>query len=241
MKPKLNCYTVGDKETFWMAFDLIRAPYAFVPSYGGTVGYRNPTVNTTKGWTGEEICGGLFHTDEYLQPLWWNGGVLVNKHASRDQGYIDFQYYAMDIHGEGVRWIWETDTTPFCLMPSQPSKEIKELSTEHKRVTKEFVRMFDEMLVSEQGRRKKEELDEVEKELVERERLEKEAKKEKERLEKEKLARERLEREKAEKDKIEKEKLAQVKLEGEVKGDTKKGDVGGAPQPLVPPPPARLK
>ncbi|KAJ3412580.1 hypothetical protein HDV05_000560 [Chytridiales sp. JEL 0842] len=138
----------GDKESFWMSFDLLRSPYAFVPSYAGTIGYKNPYPNPSTGATGSEICGGLFHTDENMKPLWWNGGVLKNKHADRERNYIDFEMYAFDLTGE-VRWIWETAKTPFCLMPKNPEREVKVLEEEYRKITREYVRMFDELTVKE--------------------------------------------------------------------------------------------
>jgi hypothetical protein len=132
----------GDKETFWMGFELARSPYGFVPSYGGTVGYKNPNIDAKKEATGKEICGALYHTDENLEPLWWNGGVVKNKHTDQKSNYIDFEYVAFDLKGDNVHWIWETKTTPFCLMPSDPQNEIQELSSGHKELAKQMVGLY---------------------------------------------------------------------------------------------------
>ncbi|KAI8610011.1 mannosyltransferase putative-domain-containing protein [Chytriomyces sp. MP71] len=123
----------GDKETFWISWELVRVPYAFTPSFGGTVGYLND-----KG----HVCGGLFHTDERFKPLWWNGGVLANKHISKDAEFMKFEYAAFDTTGEKVEWEWETKTTPFCLGPQWPEKEVIALSTGEKERGARFVDLY---------------------------------------------------------------------------------------------------
>ncbi|KAJ3111495.1 hypothetical protein HK100_002664 [Physocladia obscura] len=123
----------GDKETYWISFDMARVPYMFTPSYGGTVGYKNE-----KG----KICGGLFHTDEFLEPLWWNGGVIANKHASKDNTFMEFEYAAFDTDGDKIEWDWETATTPFCLGPRYPKFEIIELSNKQKDMGAKFVNLY---------------------------------------------------------------------------------------------------
>jgi hypothetical protein len=88
-----------------MSWEMLRTPYTFTPSYGGTIGYRNPPP-------GAEVCGGLFHTDEFMQPLWWNGGVIKNKHSSQDaKTFMTYDWFAFDTVGEKVKWIWETNDT----------------------------------------------------------------------------------------------------------------------------------
>ncbi|KAI9329761.1 mannosyltransferase putative-domain-containing protein [Obelidium mucronatum] len=123
----------GDKETFWMTWDMIRVPYKFTPTFGGTVGYKNAKGN---------ICGGLFHTDEYQRPLWWNGGVLANKHHHQDSGFMTFEYAAFDTDGDKIEWEWETEKTPFCLGPKDKQKEIISLSSTEKSIGAQFVQLF---------------------------------------------------------------------------------------------------
>ncbi|KAJ3061743.1 hypothetical protein HDU98_002355 [Podochytrium sp. JEL0797] len=126
----------GDKETYWISWDLVRTPYRFTPSYGGTVGYKNE-----KG----HVCGGLFHTDENLQPLWWNGGVMANKHASKDSLFMKFEFAAYDTHAEDIEWEWETETTPFCLGPQNPAKEVLELNPKQKWIGARFVELYQDI------------------------------------------------------------------------------------------------
>ncbi|KAJ3399255.1 hypothetical protein HDU80_008119 [Chytriomyces hyalinus] len=125
----------GDKETYWIAFEMARVPYKFTPSYGGTVGYKNPDNG--------RVCGGLFHTDEYLKPLWWNGGVVANKHASQDAGFMKFEHAAFDLEGGSkIQWDWETPTTPFCLGPTNPAREVVALSNDEKEMGRKFVELY---------------------------------------------------------------------------------------------------
>ncbi|KAJ3385833.1 hypothetical protein HDU84_002015, partial [Entophlyctis sp. JEL0112] len=123
----------GDKESFWMAWDMIRVPYKFVPTFGGTVGYKNEKGN---------ICGGLFHTDEHQRPLWWNGGVLANKHYHKDSGFMHFEYAAFDTDGDNIEWEWETETSPFCLKPRYPEREIVALTDTERDYGARYVQLY---------------------------------------------------------------------------------------------------
>ena len=63
----------GDKETFWLGFEIADQDYAFNPYAPGAVG-KIPKKN------GQALCSvQLFHTDEHYQPAWINGGILENK------------------------------------------------------------------------------------------------------------------------------------------------------------------
>ncbi|KAI8608832.1 mannosyltransferase putative-domain-containing protein [Chytriomyces sp. MP71] len=126
----------GDKESFWMSWDIARVPFKFTPAFGGAVGYKNEKGN---------VCGGLFHTDEYLKPLWWNGGVIKNKHHDRDGNLMEFEYAAFDTVGKDIEWEWETPKSPFCLGPKHREFEIVELTAKEKSDGAEFVRIFKEM------------------------------------------------------------------------------------------------
>ncbi|KAJ3026544.1 UNVERIFIED_CONTAM: hypothetical protein HDU68_005467 [Siphonaria sp. JEL0065] len=126
----------GDKETFWMTWDMIRVPYKFTPTYGGTVGYKNEKGN---------VCGGLFHTDEYNHPLWWNGGVLKNKHHHKDSGFMSFEFAAFDTDADKIEWEWETEDTPFCLGPRNREKEIITLSPAEKSAGAQFVELYKDL------------------------------------------------------------------------------------------------
>ncbi|KAI9206494.1 mannosyltransferase putative-domain-containing protein [Polychytrium aggregatum] len=105
----------GDKETFWVAFEAMRVPYFLNKAAGGAVGYRNPENG--------HICGGLYHPDENMKPLWFNGGIVPNKHYDGDAP-MQLTHWATDTTWGNVIWDWETSTSPFCMMPVDPEKEI---------------------------------------------------------------------------------------------------------------------
>ncbi|KAJ3062999.1 hypothetical protein HDU98_001126 [Podochytrium sp. JEL0797] len=128
----------GDKETFWISWDMARVPYKFTPNFGGTVGYKNDK---------DHICGGLFHTDEYSRPLWWNGSVLANKHHNKDSNFMTFEYAAFDTDADKIEWEWETETTPFCLGPRYPEKEVIRLNVEQRQIGESFVQLYKDMTI----------------------------------------------------------------------------------------------
>jgi len=88
----------GDKESFWMASEALRVPYNWGLGAGGTVGYPNPN-------TIGSICGGLFHVDENWEPLWFNGGIQMNKRtdAGREKTY-NLTHYAIDRSFQHLEW-----------------------------------------------------------------------------------------------------------------------------------------
>ncbi|KAJ3247749.1 hypothetical protein HDU78_003241 [Chytriomyces hyalinus] len=125
----------GDKESYWMSWELVRVPYKFSTGYGGTIGYKNDD---------NAVCGGLYHTDEYLKPLWWNGGVVANKHVKKTEGLLQYEYAAYDLEGKDIRWDWETATTPFCLRPKFAGQKVvvSELTAAEVVVTKKLVQLY---------------------------------------------------------------------------------------------------
>lgn len=88
----------GDKESYWMASEALEVPYRWALGAGGTVGYPNP--NTTGS-----ICGGLFHVDENWEPLWFNGGIQMNKHTDVGRmNTFNLTHFAVDRTFKGVQW-----------------------------------------------------------------------------------------------------------------------------------------
>ncbi|KAI9197056.1 mannosyltransferase putative-domain-containing protein [Polychytrium aggregatum] len=127
----------GDKETFWMAFELMKQPYWMNAVAGGTVGF----VSETDG-----VCGGLFHVDEHQKPLWFNGGVVINKyHAEGDKTTLQLTDYAFDTTYEKVKWAWERKDRPFCLLPRYPNEQGK-LEGKYKEAADGIIRVWGELL-----------------------------------------------------------------------------------------------
>lgn len=63
----------GDKETFWIGFEMVNQDYAFNPKAPGAVGVADPKSKN-------EVCSiQLIHVDALSRPAWINGGLLKNK------------------------------------------------------------------------------------------------------------------------------------------------------------------
>ncbi|KAJ3356856.1 hypothetical protein HDU83_009668 [Entophlyctis luteolus] len=132
----------GDKETFWMAMELVRAPYAFSPTFAGALGYQSERVGMfgSAGHSGlhggTRICGSMFHVDEELDPFWWNGGVLLVKRASATLR-MRYEQYAVDSEWGSDAWDWESEARmqPFCFWPSHAGTEVRMLEQPLREVT----------------------------------------------------------------------------------------------------------
>ncbi|KAF9951250.1 hypothetical protein BGZ72_007204 [Mortierella alpina] len=83
----------GDKETFWVGYEMVQEPYAFVKSYGGVIGEmrddpREEEANEEEARHDKRqrpvidepaVCGAQLHLDHTGRPMWWNGGLMRNK------------------------------------------------------------------------------------------------------------------------------------------------------------------
>ena len=87
----------GDKESYWMASEALQVPYSWGPGAGGTVGFLNPDRNAS-------VCGGLYHVDENWDPLWFNGGVIMNKHSEKGQQVFNLTHWAVDKTYKNMIW-----------------------------------------------------------------------------------------------------------------------------------------
>ncbi|KAL7753568.1 hypothetical protein RI367_001343 [Sorochytrium milnesiophthora] len=88
----------GDKETFWMSYEMAGQEYTFMPGNGGVIGFRSKTLKEEKA-----VCGGLLHTDRDNKPLWFNGGLEVDKHNVPDL-LMDFEAYHIDDDAKDISW-----------------------------------------------------------------------------------------------------------------------------------------
>ncbi|UZJ57608.1 hypothetical protein CBS101457_006928 [Exobasidium rhododendri] len=100
----------GDKETFWLAFELAQIPYHFVSHYAGAIGSEEATHG--KGFCSEHPLH-FFDKEEdesaLGKPAWFNGGFLDVKKQSKDR-YINATAWAMK--GE---WEFLLDTEIWCI------------------------------------------------------------------------------------------------------------------------------
>ncbi|KAJ3103468.1 hypothetical protein HK100_004199, partial [Physocladia obscura] len=117
-----DVYIHGDKETFWMSWDMTRTPYQFVPVFGSSIGYKNDHG---------KVCGGLLHVGEDLQPLWWNGGILTRK-LNESYGFLSLGFIALDLTGENIDWEVETESKPYCLGIKDSKNKIIKLGVKEK-------------------------------------------------------------------------------------------------------------
>lgn len=81
----------GDKETFWIGFEVTQTPYAFIHSYAAVIGSygRGDTDGSP-----EQICGNLMHLDTEGKPFWSNSGLYRNKHSKNGLEYLNFTHFA---------------------------------------------------------------------------------------------------------------------------------------------------
>ncbi|OAD07974.1 glycosyltransferase family 71 protein, partial [Mucor lusitanicus CBS 277.49] len=66
----------GDKETFWIGFEVMQTPYAFVKSFAGVIGNHGRGGDDGSP---DYLCGNEIHFDANEKPLWLNGGLYRNK------------------------------------------------------------------------------------------------------------------------------------------------------------------
>ncbi|KAG0167694.1 hypothetical protein DFQ28_005802 [Apophysomyces sp. BC1034] len=86
----------GDKETFWIGYEMVQTPYAFVKSYGAVIG------GLGDAGASNNVCGNQLHLDVNNKPWWWNGGLVRDKYKMPDR-YLTFTHYA-----EGEDWDFDT-------------------------------------------------------------------------------------------------------------------------------------
>ncbi|KAJ3017369.1 hypothetical protein HKX48_003578 [Thoreauomyces humboldtii] len=103
---------LGDKESYWMAQEILDLPYKWAPGAGGSIGYleHHPTDSNII-----KICGQLYHPDPDFRPLWANGGMLSNKRDPKGEAIVEFTHWATDKTYEDVAWDWEKADKPFCM------------------------------------------------------------------------------------------------------------------------------
>ncbi|KAI9005827.1 mannosyltransferase putative-domain-containing protein [Phycomyces nitens] len=113
-------YAHGDKETFWIGFEMVQTPYAFIKSYGAVIGGLGDGGDPTM------VCGNQLHLDIDQEPLWWNGGLLRDKNKWPDR-YLTFTHFS-----QGVDWVFETS----CI---RETDKIQEFSAKDRKAALEYV------------------------------------------------------------------------------------------------------
>ncbi|KAJ3289942.1 hypothetical protein HDU79_003653 [Rhizoclosmatium sp. JEL0117] len=135
----------GDKESFWISWELLRVPYKFAPAYAGAIGVKQ----------GSRVCGSLLQVDETFSPLYWNGGMQRIKSTklvdpmrfeyNRTYDLVKFEYLATDFDGQEEIWTFETEDTPFCLKPKNITRDARALNERERSMGKLYTSLFKKM------------------------------------------------------------------------------------------------
>ncbi|PJF19711.1 hypothetical protein PSACC_00476 [Paramicrosporidium saccamoebae] len=73
----IHANTHGEKETFWIGFEIAEEPYEYLEEQAGVVG-----VAVRLAQTGQTIlCGHVAHFDKTGKLLWFNDGIVEDKKA----------------------------------------------------------------------------------------------------------------------------------------------------------------
>jgi len=96
----------GDKETYWMAFDMAKEPYSFIPQpiiYVGEINYGEDIEDKNQ----KQLCGHIGHTDRSGRIMFWNDHIIKDKHEPKySNQLLRFEgWFYEDL--ENVQW---TDT-----------------------------------------------------------------------------------------------------------------------------------
>ncbi|KAL8664687.1 MAG: hypothetical protein Q9202_002822 [Teloschistes flavicans] len=95
----------GDRDTWWLGFELSASPYAWNGGYGGTVGWleaahsspRQTEANGGKRLRHERVCGNTnLHLDEAGRPLWFSGGLLKDRRREDGAFGVEMGYWMVD-------------------------------------------------------------------------------------------------------------------------------------------------
>ena len=84
-----NATPLGDKETFWLAAELAKIPYAFHPSYAGIIG----SISTNADGVPEICSPQPLQTDLDGRPFWFNSGLMEDKTNAENRKYANLTYY----------------------------------------------------------------------------------------------------------------------------------------------------
>ncbi|KAF9365298.1 hypothetical protein BGX34_010604 [Mortierella sp. NVP85] len=117
--------TWGEKESFWIAMEMVQERYSFIRFGGGVIGDLGDAVPYRKDGdsfgadSGESlpppsvrmdrVCGNQLHFNYKAQPLWWNSGLTREK-GTKDSPYLKYTAWIHDEYG-----VWDIEHS--CLVP----------------------------------------------------------------------------------------------------------------------------
>lgn len=86
-RSEIHSRTHGEKETFWLGFEIAEEPYEFYEKQAGLIG-QAPT-----GWDQKTVlmCGHLAHFDKESRLLWFNDAIVADKNRNLVPG--NFTHY----------------------------------------------------------------------------------------------------------------------------------------------------
>jgi hypothetical protein len=85
-----------EQQTFWVGFEMVQTPYAFIKSYGAVLGGLGHKGDASR------VCGNQLHLGTDGRPLWWNGGIFRDKNKYPDE-YLRMTHFAT-----GQNWEFQT-------------------------------------------------------------------------------------------------------------------------------------
>lgn len=78
-RKEIQTHTWGEKETFWLGFEIAGLLYKFLNEHAGNIGVATKNIHT-----GEVIlCGHVAHFDKKNKLLWFNDGIVEDKRANK--------------------------------------------------------------------------------------------------------------------------------------------------------------
>ncbi|KAJ3394550.1 hypothetical protein HDU84_007724 [Entophlyctis sp. JEL0112] len=136
----LHVHTHGDKESFWIAHELVRAPYEFVPGIGGAAGFFRTKDGVQEH---EVICGPQSHVDEKGRLLHFNGLVLKQK-DSFSEGYLEFHHFVAPVRENPGNV--DIGYHPWCVHSRVPEKEVFEIIQSDKETLDSVIKLHKELV-----------------------------------------------------------------------------------------------
>ncbi|KAG0223225.1 mannosyltransferase putative-domain-containing protein [Mortierella sp. GBAus27b] len=141
--------TWGEKESFWIAMEMVQERYSFIRFGGGVIGdlgdaipYRKdgdslaPLSDESRSGSPhvrmDRVCGNQLHFNYKGQPLWWNSGLTRDK-AAKDSPYLKYTAWMHDEYGN-----WDIEHS--CLVPTFHGA-IMEVDWNHRQTAFEMLRL----------------------------------------------------------------------------------------------------
>ncbi|KAL8733452.1 MAG: hypothetical protein Q9166_002078 [cf. Caloplaca sp. 2 TL-2023] len=103
-------YGDGDRDSWWLGFELAEVPYSWEGRYGGTIGWLRKREGKD-----DRVCGNTnLHLDENEKPLWCSGGLRRKNEEVGDskEGYEIPTHWMVDgvyqkaAEEEGMNCMW---------------------------------------------------------------------------------------------------------------------------------------